>query len=74
MVCNYDNSPNRDQHSLSQVVLGGCGGKRWYVVRTKPGYGVAWRATPGEVEKLHRQAPLIDAGRALKLSARACTT
>ena len=50
MVCNYDNSPNRDRHSLSQVVLGGCGGKRWYVVRTKPGYGVAWRVTPGEVE------------------------
>ena len=50
MVCNYDNSPRADRHSLSQVVLGGCGGKRWYVVRTKPGYGVAWRVTPGEVE------------------------
>ena len=50
MVCNYVKTPNRDRHSLSQVVLGGCGGKRWYVVRTKPGYGVAWRVTPGEVE------------------------
>ena len=47
MVCNYDNSPNRDRHSLSQVVLGGCGGKRWYVVRTKPGYGVAWVCDAG---------------------------
>ena len=57
MVCNYVDSPNRDRHSLSQVVLGGCGGKRWYVVRTKPGYGVAWRVTPGEVESSTDRPP-----------------